>query len=168
MLGGTGTISAPVTVTGGGALNPGPNAGANGTAANVGMLTTGVLTPTSTATSIFDLVNTTTYDKLVINGTSTLDGTLTLNVNAGATFAVGSTLDLIHVKGGFLDGAYSNAAPGTILTFGGQTFQVFETATDLELVAQGAVVPEPSTWALLGVGVAGLGIVTLRRRLSRP
>ena len=27
-----------------------------------------------------------------------------------------------------------------------------------------AVVPEPSTWALLGVGIAGLGVVTLRQR----
>ena len=31
------------------------------------------------------------------------------------------------------------------------------------LVSVGAV-PEPSTWAMMGVGVAGLGVVTLRRR----
>ena len=126
-----------------------------------------MLTPTSTATSIFDLVNTTTYDKLVINGTSTLDGTLTLNVNAGATFALGSTLDLIHVNGGFLDGAFSNAAPGTILTFGGEMFQAFETATDFELVAQGPVpVPEPGTWTLLALGTAPLGLALRRRHAA--
>ena len=167
VLGGKGTISAPVTVTAGGALNPGPNAGANGTSANVGLLTTGPLTLTSTATSSFDVVNATTYDKLVANGTSTLGGTLTLNINAGATFALGSTLDLIHVNGGFLDGEYGNAGPGTLLTFGGQMFEAFSTATDFELVAQGAVVPEPSTWVLLTLGTAALGLALRRRAAAR-
>ena len=162
VLGGTGTISAPVTVTASGAINPGPNAGANGTAANVGTLTTGALTLNSPATSIFDVANMTTYDKVVVNGSSRLGGTLTVYVNTGSTFTTGTVLDLIHLNSGVLTGAYTNAANGTMLTFSGETFLVLQTATDFELVAQTAV-PEPATW-LGGALLLGATGWSLRRR----
>ena len=74
-----------------------------------------------------------------VSGTTTSD----LSTFVNQTFA---TL-------GFTPGTYTYTLPG------GDT-----------LVVTGAtpVVPEPSTWALLGVGVAGLGVVTLRRRRAVP
>ena len=44
------------------------------------------------------------------------------------------------------------------------TFLFGDQGTRLDVVNGVSVVPEPSTWARLGVGLAGLGVVTLRRR----
>ena len=43
------------------------------------------------------------------------------------------------------------------------TFIADNKGNKLDPVNGVAGVPEPSTWALLGLGVAGLGVVTLRR-----
>ena len=56
---------------------------------------------------------------------------------------------------------FPSGLDGNTMTFGySLTNGVFGVATT-------TVVPEPSTWALLGVGTAGLGVVTLRRRVAR-
>ena len=165
VLGGTGTISAAVSVTTG-TLNPGGNAGANGSAANVGKLTVGALTLSSTATSIFDLASGTTYDQLFANGNITLGGsTLTLNVSSSAkAYTIGQTLDLFHANGGLLTGTFDNFANLGSYTYGGDTFLATYTPTDFTLTVTS--VPEPATWLAGALLLAGAGW-TLCRRLRR-
>ena len=153
-LGGSGTLAGPVNVNAA-TINPGA-IGAASSAGAVGTLTTGALTLAGTSTSVFDLADASTYDKLAVNGTVTLAGTLTIN-NAGA-FANGTTFDL--VKSTVLTGAFNGIANGGFYTFGSQTFEAEYTGTDFELVA----VPEPSTW--LAGGLTGLiGVLAWRRRV---
>ena len=157
VLGGTGTLSAPVNVTTG-TPNPGNNAGANGSAANVGKLTVGPLTLASTATSVFDISSGTVYDQLVANGNIALGGsTLTLDVStANQTYTAGQVLDLFRVSTGTLSGMFSDFANGSTYTYGGETFRANYTTTDFTLTALTSV-PEPATWL-------GGATLTLRRR----
>ena len=164
VLGGTGTIAAAVSVTTG-TLNPGNNAGANGSAANVGKLTVGALTLSSTATAIFDLNGGTTYDQLVANGNVALGGsTLTLNVLSSTTaYTVGQVLDLFHNNSGALSGTFSNFTNNGLYSYGGDTFRANYTGTDFELTV--TAVPEPATW-LGGALLLGATGWSLRRRLA--
>ncbi|MBE7159478.1 MAG: PEP-CTERM sorting domain-containing protein [Rhodospirillales bacterium] len=49
----------------------------------------------------------------------------------------------------------------TTITFGGRNDLGFINLDDVSVVAN---VPEPSTWAMLGLGAVGAGVVALRRR----
>ena len=160
VLGGTSILAAPVFVSLGG-INPGNNAGAGGSAANVGTLTTGTLTLTSQALATFDVDTATFYDELAANGSVTLGGaTLALDVNSSTTFAFGEVLDLIHANSGSLSGTFAGISNGGTYTLDGLEFTALYTPTDFELL----VVPEPSTWVLDGLAAAlGLGVVARRR-----
>ena len=154
-LGGTGSVAGAVVINSA-TINPGA-IGAAGSSAAVGTLSLGALTLASTSTSVFDLVSTSSYDQLVVNGAVALAGTLA--VNGSGTFAVGDTLDLVHSIS--LAGTYSGIVNGGLYAFGGQTFQAEYTDTDFELVA----VPEPATWlaGILMIGLAGLNGSRLRK-----
>ena len=121
----------------------------------------------------------------------TVSGTVTFTINGGAAqtftkinsgFANGSVAAADAYIYGALPGvAVGNTVvltAGTLTTSGnfagappaGGSFPTFVFdgfGTKLDAVNGVSVVPEPSTWALLGVGVAGLGVVTLRRRAAR-
>lgn len=163
-LGGAGRVMAAVTMASNGTINPGSNAGADGSAANVGTLSVGALTLSSTGTAVFDISSGTTYDRLVANGNIALGGaTLTLNVpTSNQTFTAGQVLNLFHSTG-TLSGTFNNFANDGAYTYGGETFRANYTGTDFTLTALTSV-PEPATWAggALLLGAAGM---TLRRRL---
>lgn len=158
-LGGTGTLAGPVNVNGA-MINPGAIATA-GSAAAVGTLSIGALTLGGTSTSVFDIADANTYDKLVVSGAVVLAGTLTID-NAG-TYANGTTFDLAH--GASLTGMYSGIMNGSFYTFGGQTFEAEYTGSDFELVA----VPEPATWlaGALMVGLAGYSVSRARKVVAK-
>ena len=159
-LGGTGTLAGPVNVTTG-RLNPGNNAGAAGSAANVGNLTVGALTLSSTAATVFDLNGGTAYDQVQANGNVALAGTLTLNVPTQPGFTAGQVLDLFHASGGALSGTFSDFANAGSYTYGSDVFRANYTGTDFTLTVTS--VPEPATWAG-GALLLGATVLTLRRR----
>ena len=75
------------------------------------------------------------------------------------------TLALVQTGGAAFLAAISAANPYA----GGQAYygSTFRPSNDFifaEGLGTAAAAPEPGTWAMLGVGVAGLGFVTLRRR----
>ena len=164
VLGGTGSLAAPVNVTTG-MLSAGSNAGAAGTAANVGKLTVGTLTLSNTALAAFDLSSGVFYDQLLVNGNVTLgSAALTLNVPVNGAFSVGQTLDLIHTTG-VLSGTFAGFNNLGIYTYGGNSFEALYTPTDFDLVL--TAVPEPSTVALLGGALLLVGVGARMRRQQR-
>ena len=163
-LGGTvGTVSA-VTVHNG-TVNPGNNAGAAGSAANVGTLSVGSLQLDVHSILSLDVNGAATYDQLASRGNVALGSSaLSLSVAPTASFATGQTLDLVHLTGGSLSGTFAGITNGGVYTFGGDQFQALYTATDFQLVA----VPEPGTGCLLAalLALGGAGVVKRRRSMK--
>ena len=95
------------------------------------------------------------------HGETTNDGYLYLQSTFPAV-VVGDTVTL--KTGSYTLGAVSGFNPQATQTFNGNLFLVGSNGTRLSN-AVAAGVPEPSTWAILGLSVVCLGIATLRRRL---
>ena len=93
---------------------------------------------------------------------SPTDMILYINTGAASTLAVGDSVRLLAGKLTTSD----NVAAAPPANGAYQTFVISPNSTKLDAV-NGTAVPEPSTWALLGAGVAGVGFVTLRRRQAR-
>ena len=137
-LGGSGTIAGLVTLNSGATLTPGNSVGtltfANG------------LTLNSTSTITMEINGDSDFDKVIVSGgTLTLGGTLNLVFGYTPTSAVSYQLfDATGAStiGSFASVQFSNAANGT-----------FDSTTGS--LTLGAV-PEPSTWALIGLGSAFL------------
>ena len=126
----------------------------------------------------------------VFGSVPTVSGMLTFTINGGAAQTLTSLLSGTSGGGGatvpadvFLYGSEPGVAVGntvvlnagtltTTSNFAGappasgsyQTFLSDGNDDKLDAVNGVSAVPEPSTWALLGMSVAGLGVVTLRRR----
>ena len=170
---GTGSVAGPVNIQAGGAFSPGTGGG--------GMLTLGdTLTLAGTSTASFTLGGLAAgsgYTQAVVGGQLSLGGaTLSLSESLGFTLAVGQVFYLFDNPGTTLtQGTFGNAPAGVYADAAGNRFLVNYAASDpadgTPLVFNDvsvtvlSVVPEPSTWALLGLGAGLLGFVTLRRGL---
>jgi hypothetical protein len=182
---GTGTFNPTggVTIGGGVLVSPG-SASANN---YVGAMTfnSGTLGPGGTYT--FDVANAsgtagTGYDTIAVSGTLNITATsispFTINlesINPGtglpgmATFNSSTSYQWTLLSAtsvtGFNASDFALNAGSFTNSLGVGGFYFSSTGTDIFL--NFTPVPEPSTWALIGVGVAAVGLVALRRRRAR-
>ena len=181
-LGGSGSIAGPVSIAGGGSLSPGNS---------IASLATGTTTFASGATFEYEVDSTdlnaltTAADLLVVNGDLNLDsgnGTLLTFLDLATTpnpFVADTTIfALINYSGAWNGGLFTYN--GSVLPDGGQ-FKVGSQQWEIDYNRTSSVglvnftgdyvgsnfvaitaVPEPGTFVLLGIGLAGL--LLARRR----
>jgi len=172
VLGGTGTIGGAVTVGAASGGSTGLSIIDAGTTGTVGTLAiNGGLTFNSTSGKpelAFELNSTTaTADKIVVTGNLVIGaGTLLSGTDLGTgSFAAGTVINLLSYTG-TLTGTFNGYADGSSITVGSNTYTInYGTAVANEITLTFAAVPEPSTWALLGIGSALLA-ARFRKRLS--
>ncbi len=172
ILGGSGTIGGAVNVLSGATLAPGSSPGSS-----PGLLSVGSLVLNSGSTTALEIegsVRGTGYDGINVTTASgpTFGGNMTLTF--ATTIANGTTLDLFNFTGSSLGdfagisssgsgyvGTWTNAGSG-IWTLdsvpNNQTLTFSEASGDLSF----ALIPEPSTWALVGLGLST--VLFFRRR----
>lgn len=166
-LSGTGTITAAEVIAGG-LVSPGSSPGQ--------LTLTGDLTLLNTSTSLFELGGTTqgaTYDFLSVAGTAQLGGELRLSFVNDFRSSVLPTQTFTLITASSLTGLFANVSNGQRLFMidGNGSFQVnygagsaFTSLTNSLVLSDFSPVPEPSTWALMGVGAV---FVVLRLRRKR-
>ena len=103
------------------------------------------------------------YSQLDVLGTASLAGTLDVKLLNGFTPNIGEPFVILTSSG--LSGTL-----GTTVQDGGFTFQIEYSPAgyqnDVVLVLSGSSVPEPASFLLLGLGMAGIAIRTWRARRS--
>ncbi len=166
-LGGTGTITA-TSVTAGGQVSPGNSPGQ--------LTLTGNLTLLSTSTLLLELAGTakgTSYDFLSVGGSAVLAGQLSVTILNGFQNTLASTDTFTVVTATSVTGAFTNIANGQRLftSDGLGSFQVnygpsSTFALNSVVLTNFVPVPEPSTYALLGVGLIVVIVASRRRRNS--
>jgi hypothetical protein len=167
-LSGSGTIDAP-SVTAAGLVSPGSSPGK--------LTLTGDLSLLGASTLLIELrgrTQGTDYDFLSVGGTASLNGgqlSLSLLNGFGANILVDDSF--IILSAATLTGAFSNVANGgrLFMADGVGSFQVnygltskYTALTNSVVLSDFSPIPEPSTYALMGVGAAMVLLVMRRRR----
>jgi fibronectin-binding autotransporter adhesin len=161
-LGGSGTISGTVSIASGSHLEP----GASGIG-STGILKTGNVTLSSGSFFNVDLNNTTVgtgYDQLSVTGTVNVTGS-NLVVNAGALTPGQKFFIVSNDSNDAVTGTFAGLIQNATFTAGPNTFQInyadlfSGSANDISLT----VIPEPSTWVLVGIGLGMMGLFKRRR-----
>jgi autotransporter-associated beta strand protein len=170
-LGGNGTIGGATTIASGGLLTPGSgNEGAlsfsNGLTLESGSATAFVISGTNSFTSINILGNNIAYG-----------GNLVFLFNiASYTPAAGDAFTLFNMTGGATQsGGFSSVTAGSLsftessgiwsASDGGYSYQFSQSTGQLSVEASQAI-PEPSTYALLGLGALALVIAYRRKKAA--
>ena len=126
----------------------------------------------------------TEYSQLIVDGAASLLGNLDLSLVDGFSLASGRAFDIVGTGDGLtngltslsLDGVACGADGGGFKCNGGSFFDIFTLSTldpgtlvpggispeDLALSVTVTQVPEPSTWAMMLAGFAGLGALGYR------
>jgi PEP-CTERM motif len=152
----------------------------------------GVLTITGNLTdtqpSELDILLGTQSSQLVVDGTASLLGNLDVDLVDGFSLSSGETFDIAGTGGGLtndltslsLDGVACGADGGGFKCNGGAFFDIFSWSIvpgttigglnpeDLMLSVTVTQVPEPSTWAMMLAGFAGLGFLSYRASRKTP
>ncbi len=178
LLGGNGTIGGSVTVNSGATIAGGVN--------GVGMLTlSNSLTLSDNSTFSAGIGGSTAgsqYSQVLVAGAVTLNGAnnlaLTLSytptdqqlffLTAGATSITGSFDSLNGVSVALPQGAFFTLGDQQFIIgyTGNSTAGTFQGGNDL--VLQASAVPEPSTWALLGLGLFSAVLLVRRQKTTAP
>jgi autotransporter-associated beta strand protein len=169
ILQGTGTVGA-VTVNSGGSLAPGNSPGIL-TTGNLSLLSGGTLTAEINSTTVGS-----GYDQVNVSGTVDLAGALSVTLGGGYTPTNGTLFFLVsNDSTDAITGRFSNAnfANNVEFTLGGQRWFIsyaanytgggggtFTGGNDVALYA----IPEPSTFALIGMGGLAMGFIARRRK----
>jgi hypothetical protein len=110
------------------------------------------------------VVNGSRLQDLDITGNASLNGTLHINLLGGFTPFQGELFTLMTLTGGLETGAFAGItgsdASNWIVLYNGNN-------VELEFGTAVGGVPEPSTWAMLIIGFAGIGFMAYRRK-SKP
>lgn len=153
-LGGSGVIDGNVMVDDGGILSPGNSPG---------LLTIqGDLTLSEESTLLMEIGGTAEglFDQLAVEGVFLADGTLNLQLVDGYVPDAGDSF-LLFTEGGFASGNFTQV----LTNLGGDlTWDTSQLGSTGRITA----VPEPSTWALLGLGLVAMGAFHRRSRGSLP
>jgi hypothetical protein len=169
-LSGTGTITGDVIVAGG-TVAPG-NSGAPGVFTIIGNFT-------DSLPSELDIVLGTPPSRLIVDGTASLLGNLTVSLAEGFSLTSGETFDIVETGDGVTNGLTSFSLDGVACGAVGDAFKcnggdIFSWSVvpgttvagmnpeDLVLSVTVPQVPEPSTWAMMLTGFAGLGFLSYR------
>src|SRR6202167_5744391 len=170
------TIDATVT-NAGGAIKPGDAPGV--------LTITGNLTDSQSSELNILLGGTTPgtgYSQLIVDGTASLLGNLDVDLVDGFSLTSGETFDIVGTGDGLtkglaslsLDGGACWASGGGFECNGGAFFDFFNLSVvagtlvgglnpqDLVLSVTTTPVPEPSTWAMMLAGFAGIGFLSYR------
>jgi autotransporter-associated beta strand protein len=158
--------------SGGGTLAPGATAGATGilNTGNINLGHSGGTLPDGSVTlamQLNGLMAGTGYDQVNTVGTVTLDDTITtLSLTLGFTPTVGDAFTIINNDGtDAITGSFIGLAEGATFTVDTTQFEISYLGGTGNDVVLTTVIPEPSSFALLTLGL--LGLLVVQRVVSR-
>lgn len=165
ILTGSGTISG--TVSASGTVAP----GASGSSAGIGTLTfTSTVTFAPTSMLLLDLAGTTvgSYDRILGTGTINVNSASTLGITFsggfGSSVTSGDSFTLLSTTGTLNGTTFANVSAGRVNTLDGIGSFAVTFAGNAVTISNFQVIPEPSTYALMGLGAVAVIGAGLRRR----
>ena len=150
----------------GGRLSPGNGTGLTAATAGIGSIGTEnfgsslTLSSATTSSLALEIASPSSFDRIVVTGAFTLNGTVNLLTTGGYTAQVGDSYDFVD-WGSITPGTFTfNTAGASVVP--GASFDTSQFAVNGTIT----VVPEPSTWAMIASG-AGLLATAMRFRRRR-